>query len=822
MSAIFDKIKGLVNNNSNPKEEEKDEQWLHGKIRVKIIRGKNLRNLDGAAQVLPQFIGNALAKITKDVSDPFVEVYAGKYNRLLKTRTIDNDLNPDWQDNEDHYTNVACKVSHLLFKVIDQDITVNQVIGEGVIPVSDILDELKKGISVASVIRTLQLSHHGGQLDVLVQFVPVQLLARTLEIPNCYFGCVGGNHVDLYLNADDIPGITPEVQFAGYHVWDPPRLWRDVYHVLNNARHFIYITGWALNTSISLVRGDRGAEGFGESLGDLLKRRANEGVVVMILLWDDKSSSENREGLMATHDEETRLYFQGTKVICKLAPRVADSEKQSLVQQGAVSALFSHHQKTIVADGGKLGVTAFVGGLDLTDGRYDDTRYSLFRTLGDEHKGDSANNCFTTVNPECGPREPWHDLHAKIEGPAAIDVISNFVERMRQQASDESQHLVNLKKLGLDKESLRALAAKDRDIGEWNVQVLRSIDARSAAFDPDRLEVIGSQAIFVDPRKSARFPYTVSHKKGRIFDDSIQRGYVHMIRKAEKFLYIENQYFLGSSYAWSNNQDKGANNIIPMEIALKIVSKIKQGERFAVYIIIPMFPEGEPAAATVQTILRFQANTMEMMYKLVAEALQQYGPQDGKPTDYLNFYCLGTRELPDGSQASKSPSNQDEKTLNETRRMMVYVHSKAMIVDDEVVIIGSANINERSMNGCRDSEIAIAAHQPRFSGSHTADSDVCGYRLHLFSAAMGVFAEEFKQAESLECVKKVNSIAEKNWEKFASNNLQEMNGSYLMKYPISVAQDGSVQSLKGFENFPDSKGSVLGCVKAGLPALLTT
>ena len=30
-----------------------------------------------------------------------------------------------------------------------------------------------------------------------------------------------------------------------------------------------------------------------------------------------------------------------------------------------------------------------------------------------------------------------------------------------------------------------------------------------------------------------------------------------------------------------------------------------------------------------------------------------------------------------------------------------------MIVDDEVVIIGSANINDRSMLGSRDSEIAV-------------------------------------------------------------------------------------------------------------------
>ena len=34
-----------------------------------------------------------------------------------------------------------------------------------------------------------------------------------------------------------------------------------------------------------------------------------------------------------------------------------------------------------------------------------------------------------------------------------------------------------------------------------------------------------------------------------------------------------------------------------------------------------------------------------------------------------------------------------------------------MIVDDEYIVIGSANINQRSLAGDRDSELAIGAHQ---------------------------------------------------------------------------------------------------------------
>jgi hypothetical protein len=43
---------------------------------------------------------------------------------------------------------------------------------------------------------------------------------------------------------------------------------------------------------------------------------------------------------------------------------------------------------------------------------------------------------------------------------------------------------------------------------------------------------------------------------------------------------------------------------------------------------------------------------------------------------------------------------------------MIYVHAKGMIVDDEYLIVGSANINQRSMAGTKDTEIAMGAYQP--------------------------------------------------------------------------------------------------------------
>lgn len=45
--------------------------------------------------------------------------------------------------------------------------------------------------------------------------------------------------------------------------------------------------------------------------------------------------------------------------------------------------------------------------------------------------------------------------------------------------------------------------------------------------------------------------------KNVLIDMSIHTAYVKAIRAAQHFIYIENQYFIGSSYNWSSNKDVG-------------------------------------------------------------------------------------------------------------------------------------------------------------------------------------------------------------------------------------------------------------------------
>ena len=52
-------------------------------------------------------------------------------------------------------------------------------------------------------------------------------------------------------------------------------------------------------------------------------------------------------------------------------------------------------------------------------------------------------------------------------------------------------------------------------------------------------------------------------KYGRLIDNSIMRQYVNLIRNAQSFIYLENQYFIGSAYSWLDDQKTLAPHTIP-------------------------------------------------------------------------------------------------------------------------------------------------------------------------------------------------------------------------------------------------------------------
>merc|ERR1712228_470725 len=94
--------------------------------------------------------------------------------------------------------------------------------------------------------------------------------------------------------------------------------------------------------------------------------------------------------------------------------------------------------------------------------------------------------------------------------------------------------------------------------------------------------------------------------------------------------------------------------------------------------------------------------------------------------------------------------------LRKSLRFMIYVHSKMAIFDDEYIIIGSANINERSMSGKRDTEMAFGAYQPNLS----ENGDIRTFRLGLWAAHCGKHMEEHLNPSSLECMEAMKLLGQ--------------------------------------------------------------
>ncbi|XP_030477028.1 phospholipase D alpha 4 [Syzygium oleosum] len=596
--------------------------------------------------------------------------------------------------------------------------------------------------------------------------------------------------VTLYQDAHHLSGFHPPLGFC----WTPRRLWEDMFEAIEGAKHLIYIACWSLNPNMVLVRNPETSipHAFGVSVGELLKRKAEEGVAVRIMLWDDTTSLPiiKNMGIMNTHDEDVRDYFRHTKVVCRLCPRLNYN----------FPTLFTHHQKTITVDApmhnnpSDRELVSFLGGVDLCAGRFDTEEHSLFRTLNTElHGQDFYQTNISGANlQKGGPRAPWHDTHARIMGEAAWDVLTNFEQRWTKQC-DPSLLVPATSTANLAPETAYSISA-ERD---WNVQIFRSIDHVSASQMFRTLTV----------------------------EKSIHEAYVEAIRRAERFIYIENQYFIGGCHLWERDTHSGCANLIPIEIALKVANKIKAKERFAVYIVIPMWPEGVPESEPVQDILHWTRQTMAMMYKLIGEAIRESG-EPGHPRDYLNFFCLANREEEvKGEWTPQSPPQPATQYWNaqKHRRFMVYVHSKLMIVDDTYILIGSANVNQRSMDGQRDTEIAIGCYQMKDGENQMARGEIHAYRMSLWYEHTRQAEEMFQEPQTLKCVERMRFIGEEMWEIYSSEEVVDMEGVHLVKYPIDVKQDGCVEDLvDGDGHFPDTKTLVRGKRSIFLPPILTT
>lgn len=150
---------------------------------------------------------------------------------------------------------------------------------------------------------------------------------------------------------------------------------------------------------------------------------------------------------------------------------------------------------------------------------------------------------YTTHHTQSGPRQPWHDIHSRLEGPIAWDVLQNFHQRWEKQAGLARKHKILHLKDGISSHLHNPLHSDDGkklnvpdlshhkngdpkvfftppdDPATWNVQLFRSIDSDS---------VVG----FPEDNKAA-YELDLVTGKGTTVERSIHKAYIYAIRRAQ-------------------------------------------------------------------------------------------------------------------------------------------------------------------------------------------------------------------------------------------------------------------------------------------------
>lgn len=137
-------------------------------------------------------------------------------------------------------------------------------------------------------------------------------------------------------------------------------------------------------------------------------------------------------------------------------------------------------------------------------------------------------------------------------------------------------------------------------------------------------------------------------------------------------------------------------NEIQVTLADRIFRAYENGEDFHVFIILPLQPEfpgdwGTDSGKDLTAVSYWNYATLYSGEDSLFHRLKKRNLPVESLHHYLSVYGLRTHGV------------LDDKFITE----IIYVHSKLMIVDDKLAIIGSANINDRSMLGDRDSEVDV-------------------------------------------------------------------------------------------------------------------
>ncbi|KAK3402072.1 hypothetical protein B0T20DRAFT_389980 [Sordaria brevicollis] len=452
--------------------------------------------------------------------------------------------------------------------------------------------------------------------------------------------------------------------FAQWLVDGRDYMW-NVSRAISMAKDVIYIHDWWLSPELYMRRPACISQKW--RLDRLLQRKAQEGVKIFVIVY------RNVEAAVPIDSEYTKFS------LLNLHPNIFVQRSPNQFKKNQF--FFAHHEKLVIVDHD----IAFVGGIDLCFGRWDTPQHPVTDDKPTGFEPDSYNlpkdaeHCQMFPgkdysNPRVQdfvrlhepyeemydrskvPRMPWHDIAMQVVGQPARDLTRHFVQRwnyVRRGRKPTRPTPFLLPPPDCSAEELEAAGLN----GTCEVQMLRSASTWSIGIDET--------------------------------EHSIQSAYVKMIEESDHFVYMENQFFVTST----ETLNVKIVNRIGDALVERAIRAHEKGEEWRAVIIIPLMPGfqnevNDQDGTSVRLILQCQYRSICRGEHSIFGRLKAAGIN---PEDYIQFFSL--------RQWGKLKNNS-------LTTEQLYIHAKCIIVDDRIALIGSANINERSMLGNRDSECA--------------------------------------------------------------------------------------------------------------------
>uniref|UniRef100_A0A8D1KB77 Phospholipase n=1 Tax=Sus scrofa TaxID=9823 RepID=A0A8D1KB77_PIG len=527
----------------------------------------------------------------------------------------------------------------------------------------------------------------------------------------------------------------------------------DVANAMEEAKEEIFITDWWLSPEIFLKRPV--VEGNRWRLDCILKRKAQQGVRIFVMLYKEV---ELALGINSEYSKRTLM---------RLHPNIKVMRHPDHVSSSVY--LWAHHEKLVIIDQS----VAFVGGIDLAYGRWDDNEHrltdvgSVKRVIGGPSPSSATAETTESMeslslkdrsesNKDLSILKNVDDADSKLKGIGKPRKFSKFslyrqLHRHHLHNADSISSIDSASTTG----SIRSLQT---GVGELHgeTRFWHGKDYCNFVFK-DWVQLDKPFADFIDRYSTPRMPWhdiasAVHGKAARdVARHFIQRwnftkimkpkyrslSYPFLLPKSQTTAHELKYQVPGSVHANVQNQfliscadDKVVFNKIGDAIAQRILKAHRESQRYRVYVVIPLLPGFEGDISTgggnaLQAIMHFNYRTMcrgenSIIGQLKAELGNQW-------INYISFCGLRTHAELEGNLVTE----------------LIYVHSKLLIADDNTVIIGSANINDRSMLGKRDSEMAVIVQDTETVPSvmdgkqYQAGQFAQGLRLKCFRVVLG-------------------------------------------------------------------------------------